>query len=127
MTNEKMMTNKAFYEAIIAANLSEEITAKAEHLLELVNAKAGKVSKATEAKRTENAEALATLVDALEVGKIYSASMAAALLGVSTQKASYLLREGVKAGKLTEKGEVKLEGASRKCKGYEVATEIVEG
>lgn len=118
MANEKMMTNKAFYEAVIAANLGAEVTEKAEHLLELVNAKAGKVSKATAEKRQANAEQIEVLFSSMESGKVYTAgSVATDFSIVSVQKASYLLREMVAQNLLVE---VEAKNGSRKVKGYKV-------
>lgn len=66
------MTQREFYTAVIAANLSEEITEKAKALLTSVDSKNARSAKNSAEKRSVNTEIGKKLFSALEVGKPYT-------------------------------------------------------
>lgn len=104
------MTNKEFYNAVISAEINEEVTAKAQALLQ-------KMTETNSARTKKKAEENAPLVEAAKAylaGKVEPvlASEIAAELGVNTSKATVLAKaiEGIQIV------EVKLKG--RKVNGY---------
>lgn len=66
------MTQREFYTAVIAANLSEEITEKAKALLTSVDSKNARSAKNSAEKRNTNTEIGKKLFSVLEVGKPYT-------------------------------------------------------
>jgi len=66
------MTQREFYNAVIAANLSDEITDKAKALLASVNSKNARSAKNSEEKRNTNTEIGRKLFSMLDVGKAYT-------------------------------------------------------
>lgn len=109
------MTNREFYNAIVTANLSDEMTEKAQALLAQIDARNEK--RASTPSKTAIANApLKNAIVALftDEVKTLTAPEVGAHLEVSTQKASALLRQMVEGGVLTaeevkvpKKGKVK--------------------
>lgn len=119
------MTMKAFLTAVadtkgIDPTLAE--FAKAE-IAKIDKKNADRKAKPTAA-QVANANLLTDLVGAMGEGEVLTAANAAVLLGVSVQKASALLQNGVKSGVLT-KTEVKVKGKGKVC-GYAKANTTTE-
>lgn len=114
------MTNREFFVAVVNANISDELTAHAQAAIE-------KLDKALDARKNkpnkkdeENAPVLEALTNALTSEKQTAPDLAAAV-GVSTQKASALLRKLVDAGvAVAEDVNVPKKG---KMKGYALAVD----
>lgn len=92
------MTNREFYTAIVSANVSDEVTAYAENAL-------AKMDAANEKRRntpSKTALANAPLIDKIKAEVLTAepktASDIAAVLEISVQKASALMRQIVAAG-----------------------------
>lgn len=66
------MTQREFYNAVIAANLNSEITEKAKALLASVDSKNARSAKNSAEKRNTNTEIGKRLFGTLEVGKAYT-------------------------------------------------------
>jgi hypothetical protein len=66
------MTQREFYNAVIAANLSEEITEKAKALLASVDSKNARSAKNSAEKREQNTEIGKKMVAGLTKGLIYT-------------------------------------------------------
>lgn len=66
------MTQREFYNAVIAANLSDEITDKAKALLASVDSKNARSAKNSAEKRNTNTEIGRKLFSVLDVGKAYT-------------------------------------------------------
>lgn len=66
------MTQREFYTAVIAANLSDEITEKAKALLTSVDSKNARSAKNSAEKRNTNTEIGRKLFSVLDVGKLYT-------------------------------------------------------
>lgn len=120
------MTGREFFKVVIEANVSDEVTAFAQKGIETLdkrNAKrASKPSKTAEANAPIKANILAVLSD---TDKVLTAAQVATAIGVSTQKASALLRQMVDEGRAVST-EVKVKGKG-KCKAYALAAEETEG
>ena len=122
-----MMTNAKFYEAVINANLSEEITAKAKHLLEVTENKSAQRSKAQSATRQANVTMAQVIAQVLaQAGRTMAVSEIKVALGseyaeVSTSKISAVCKVGVEEGILSVTEGYKVGGKGREVKGYSVA------
>lgn len=118
------MTNREFYSAVIEANISEEITAKAQELVAgLDKRNAQKASTQTKTQK-ENEVLKAEMVDKLEKGKGYLAAEIGVIMGFSTSKASALASQLVKSGKATV-ADVKVKGKGMQ-KSYTILAEPIE-
>lgn len=118
------MTIREFFNAVIEGNYNDELTAKAtEELAKMDAANAKRKEKAAtgESKKAqENAPIIAALTAAL-TNDFQTAGDLAAVVGISTQKASSLLRQIVAAGNaVSEDIKVAKKGT---CKGYRLPTE----
>ena len=111
------ITSKVALSAIIEAGISPEVTAWAEgQLAGLERKAAAKATKAHEKAAAEATPILAAIREVLaEAGGAMTASAVGAAVGVSTQKASAMLRKLAAEGAV-EVSEVK--GKSGKVKGY---------
>lgn len=110
------MTMKDFMTAVIAANLSEDMTAFATAEVAKIDAKNAKRRTTPTKAQAANAEFLTSIVDGMTVDEVVTAAEVAAKFGVTTQKASAVLSGGVKSGVLVA-SEVKVKGKG-KVKGY---------
>ena len=107
------ITAKSALSAIIEANISEEVTAWATVQLANIDRKnASRATKAHEKADAVNAPIIAKIHDFLADGEVKTAAEVAVAVGVSTQKASALLRK-VDGLTVTE-----VKGKSGKVKGY---------
>lgn len=115
----KAMTTREFYTAVISANVAEDVTKFAENALAKLDEKNAKRKAEGSKTAKENVAIKANLVSAMEKGVTYTAAelFALGVEGVtSTQKASALIRQVVKAGEAVE-SEIKIKGKG-KVKGY---------
>ena len=116
-----MMTDREFFEAVVKANLGEEMTEKAEaciaridHTNELRKASVAKKSAAKEAERAPQRDALAACIG--EEAKTATMLIAEAGLDLKPQSVSALLKPLVEAG-VVGKTEVKVKGKGKQV-GY---------
>ena len=120
------MTTREFYNAIVSAGISAEITAKANELISALDTKNEKRKASGTKTQKENADLKARILTAIEDGEIESvegyvtAKTVGAYFDISTQKASPLLKQLVDNGDLVENAEVKTK--SGKVKGYAIRT-----
>lgn len=125
MANTKM-TYKIFYQNVINANISEEMTAFAENAIAILDAKnAARKEKGTKTQQ-DNVVHKQNIVNTMEVGTTYTAASVVEMKidgVVTTQKASALLRQLVADGVLSE-SEVKVKGKG-KVKGYTLVSENI--
>lgn len=123
------MTNREFFNAVIAANLSDEMTAKATALLATVEKKSASRS----AKQTENRntnEGIAANIAALMTeGVTYAASEIVKLTenAYSTAKVTAVMKIAAEIGLVTVVDGYKVGGKGRAVKGYTLATAENEG
>ena len=110
------MTQREFFNAVITANLSAEMTAFAqERINHLDTVNGNRKSKGTPTQR-ENVSIKNDILAGIEPNVTYTANEIGVKFGISTSKASALLRQLVQAGTLDE-SEVKIKGKG-KVKGY---------
>jgi hypothetical protein len=122
-TENKAMTTREFYTAVINANVAEDVTKFAENALAKLDEKNAKRKAEGSKTAKENVAIKANLVAAMEKGVTYTAAelFALGVEGVtSTQKASALIRQVVKTGEAVE-SEIKIKGKG-KVKGYTLVT-----
>lgn len=115
----KTMTSRDFYSAVVKANISDEMTAYAlDYIKKLDERNQTRKERGTTAQRL-NVIIKRAIVDALDYDTTYTASEVASM-GIegitSTQKASALLRSMVEDGAMTTV-DVKIKGKG-KVKGY---------
>lgn len=102
------MTNREFFNAIVKANISEDITAHANAEIAKLDKKNAK-RKAVEGQLKEENKPLAdAIIKALQGGSMLSTTLAQAI-GVTTQKANGVAGEMCKLGML-DKFKVKVKG-----------------
>ena len=119
------MTMTSFLTAVLATSgISEDVATFAKAELAKIDAKNAKRRTTPTAAQVANANLLTDLVGAMGAGEVLTAANAAVLLGVSVQKASALLQNGVKSGVLT-KTEFKVKGKGKVC-GYVKANPTAE-
>ena len=118
MATTNTMTTRDFLTAVISANISAGMNAKAQEMIDALDRKNDK-RKATGTKTQQaNAEIKENILAGMIVGTVYTAKEVATTYELSsTQKASALLSQLVKAGKLTTE-EVKTK--SGKVVGYKL-------
>lgn len=96
------MTNKMFFEAVIDAAISDEVTEKATLMLkQLEHERATANSRNSKKKEAENAPLIEAVLTALSDGHEKLTSEVAVLAEMSTPKASALLRKLVAENKVT--------------------------
>lgn len=116
------MTNKEFFENVIKANISTEVTDKAKALLATAEKKSASKTKA----QTENAKAnlaiAKELISHLNEGTTYAVSEVKALTKseLSTAKISAVFKVAVENGLLTVLTGYKVGGKGRAVNGYTV-------
>lgn len=91
---------KDFLTAVIAASISEDVTAFATAEVAKIDGKNAKRRTTPTAAQKANAEMLTAFVASLRASEWVTASDAASRMGVTVQKASALLQSGVKSGAL---------------------------
>ena len=95
------MTNREFFNAIISANVNEELTAHATAELEKLDARNAKRSSQPSKIQLENEPIKAHLLEILAVKPMTASEIHEVDADLSTQKISSLCRQLVDAGKLT--------------------------
>ena len=120
------MTMKEFLNAVVTANVSEEVTNFASAEIAKIDGKNAKRRNTPTASQKANAELLASILFEMKEGGLAEGGVAIAsnvgkAFGITTQKASAILQMGVKEGALTET-EVKVKGKG-KVKGYALTAE----
>ena len=115
MATEKM-TIREFLENVAKAELSDEMTAFALERISKLDEKNEKKKSANSAKKVENANIKTEILERMELGQNYRASEIGEIFGFSTQKASALLVQLEKEGKITAT-EVRIKGKG-KVKAY---------
>ena len=110
------MTQREFFNAVITANVSAEITAFAkERIAHLDTVNDNRKSKGTVTQR-ENAILRADILAKVDKGVTYTANEIATLMGITTAKASAMCKQIAENGKATVT-DVKIKGKG-KVKGY---------
>ena len=110
------MTMKEFMTAVIAANLSDDMTAFAKDAITKIDNKNTKRRTTMTAAQKENAALLETIISGMTAGQTVISAEIAKKMGITSQKATALLQNGVKSGALTVT-DVKVKGKG-KVKGY---------
>lgn len=110
------MTQREFFNAVITANVSAEITAFAkERIAHLDTVNDNRKSKGTVTQR-ENAVLRADILAKVDKGVTYTANEIATLMGITTAKASAMCKQIAENGNATVT-DVKIKGKG-KVKGY---------
>jgi hypothetical protein len=118
------MTNREFYNAIVKANLGEDITNHALAEIGKLDAKNTKRKETETKEQKENKVLMGTILANLSAGTPTVASTLGTILGVSTQKASALCTLLVKEGKVVAT-DVKVKGKGA-VKGYLLPSSITD-
>lgn len=92
------MNNRTFYTAIVNGEISEEVTAFAQNALEKLDASN---ARRTAKKQEANGEIISQILEVMESGKDYKTKEIAELVGISTSKASVVLRQMAENGTVT--------------------------
>lgn len=113
------MTNRDFFNAVINANVSDEITAFAKASLDKLNAKNEKRRNSTSPNQKKNEDFKKDIYDDFnaEPNRVFTAKEIADKYEVSTQKISALLRQMVDAG-IIKSFDTK-DSKKNKVKGYQ--------
>jgi Fic family protein len=114
------MTNRDFFNAVISANISDEITAFAKASLDKLDLKNEKRRNSTSPNQKKNEDFKADIFAdfSAEPNRVFTAKEIADKYGVSTQKISALLRQMVDNGKI-KSFDIK-DSKKNKVKGYQV-------
>lgn len=123
------MTNKAFYEFVINANLSAEVTDKAKALLNSVEKKSESKSKASELNAKANLATFKELAKVLRPNVTYAISEVKALTKseLNSSKLFAIFREAEKAGLVKSLEGYKVGGKGSPRKGYVLVASEGEG
>ena len=122
------MTNKVFFENVIKANLSTEMTDKAKALLATAEKKSASKAKAQTANALANLAAAKGFAALMKFGTTYAVSEIKALAKSedSTAKISAICKVGVENGVFIVIDGYKVGGKGRAVKGYSLAVAPVE-
>lgn len=118
------MTNKEFYEQVIKANLSKEITDKAEHLLNLANGRTDKRAEKATANQNANLALFKDIAKVLHTNTTYAVSEVKTVLAetvyseITTSKLTAIFKLAVDNGLATAISGYKVGGKGRAVKGY---------
>lgn len=113
------MTMKDFMTAVAATTTDADLRTFATDYIAKIEDKNAKRRNTPTKAQTANADLVATIVANMSAGDVLTAADVAKSLGVTTQKASALLQNGVKSGFLTA---VDVKGKSGKVKGYSLVS-----
>lgn len=103
------MTQREFFTKVIEANISEELTVKAQELVAGLDKRNAQKSATMSKTQKENEVLKGSMLEKLEKGKGYLAVEIASAMGFSTSKASALAKQLVAEGKATVE-DVKVKG-----------------
>ena len=121
-----MMTNKAFYEAVLNANLSPEMNEKAKHLLEVTENKSAKRVGEKSALASANLALAHKVAEVMVEGVTVAVSeLAPNFPELSTSKLSAVMRVGVEAGLFYKVEGYKVGGKGRAVNGYALTSPSV--
>lgn len=120
------MTNREFFNAVIAANLSDDMTAKARDLIAAADKKNSKRAAAQSENRSANVGIANTIAAAMTEGVTYAASEIKVLVSdvlpdISTAKITAVAKVGVAEGIFSVVDGYKVGGKGRAVKGYRLA------
>ena len=117
------MTNKDFFSAIINANLSEEITGKAQAMLDQLTKERAAAAKRVNSKRAEeNAPVVEAILAHIKANPMTLTADIAEAVGANTPKVSSLLTNLAKSGSV-ESHEIKVKGKGTRKAWTLVSTE----
>lgn len=120
MANEKM-TIRLFLENVVAAEISDEMTAFAKERISKIDEKNEKKKTTPNKRQAENDELKAEILATMKNGREYKASEIGVMFGISTQRASALLVQLANSG-ILETAE-KREKGKGKVKVYTYTTD----
>lgn len=103
------MTQREFFEKVISADVSAELTEKAKELIAGLDKRNAQKSAKPSKTQVENEVLKGKMLETLEKGKGYLAVEIASAMGFSTSKASALAKQLVNEGKATV-ADVKVKG-----------------
>ena len=122
-----MKTMREFYNAVIAAEITspnaEELKIFAKSAIEKLDAKNSKKKTTMTKAQKENVELKARMMSDFSTDEIYTAHGISIAYEISTQKASAMLRQLEKEGKLISIEKYKGEGMKSAAKGYKLVIE----
>ena len=114
-----MMTNATFFQNVINANLGDEMTEKAKHLLSVTESKSVKRDGEKSALATANLAIANAIAETMEKGIIYAVSeISPKFPDMSTSKISAVMAVGVANGVFIKIDGYKVGGKGRAVKGY---------
>lgn len=117
------MTQREFFEKVIATSTEAEIVEKAKELVEALNKKNAQRASKPSKTQIENEAIKAEILEYLAGGKVQTAPEIGVGIGISTQKASALAKQLVESGKVVQ-SEIKVPKKG-KLKAYSLATDEV--
>ena len=121
----KTMTQREFFEKVVKAEISAEMTEKAKELIAGLDKRNAQKSATMTKTQKENEVLKAEMLEKLEKGKGYLAVEIASIMGFSTSKASALAKKLVDDGKATV-CDVKVKGKGmQKCYTLTLTTDEV--
>lgn len=106
------MTIRIFLENVIKAGISDEMTDFARERIAKLDEKNEKKKSATSAKKVENADIKTHILEIMGKEIKYKASEIGEMMGISTQKASALLKQMENDG-ILESGEERVKGKGK--------------
>lgn len=118
------MTQREFFTKVIEANISEEMTKKAQELVAGLDKRNAQKSATMTKTQKENEVLKAEMLEKLEKGRGYLAAEIGVVMGFSTSKASALAKQLVDEGKATVT-DVKVKGKGMQ-KSYTILAEPIE-
>ena len=123
------MTTKEMLNAVIAANISADVTTKATEMLAAAEKKNGKRAEASAENRSANAAIAAVIAAAMTEGTKYAASEILPLISaeypdIKTAKITAVMAVGIEDGLFEVDKEYKVGGKGRKVNGYSKVTAI---
>ena len=121
------MTNKEFYQAVVNAAISDELTEFANKAIAKLDEKNRKKRETTSPNQAANEDIKAQILEnfAANPDRVYTCKEIADEFGTSTQKISALLKQLVDTGKVTKYDKVK-DSKKNTVKGYQFCAETVE-
>lgn len=121
------MTYKAFYQAVINAAISDELTTFAKSAIDKLDEKNRKKRETTSPTQAANEDIKTQILDELAANpqRVYTARELADIFSTSTQHISALLKQLTDDGKVTKFEKVK-DSKKNTVRGYQYKTEEVE-
>lgn len=121
------MTNREFYQAVISANVSDELTTFAKSAIDKLDEKNNKKREYTSPKQAMNEEIKTKILEVLaaQPERVFFAKELADTFETNTQHISALLKQLVDNGKVTKHEKVK-DTKKNYVRGYQYCDEAVE-